>query len=133
MDRRQTIAQTLQDFEKRGELSICEDSLEDISQIVEIIRNIQDRGILASVAVDPAGIGEFVDALSEIQITPENKKVVGAPQGYAMMNALKTAERKLANGTLWHTDSSLMKWAVSNIKIEPTATAIRATSKTLEI
>lgn len=129
LERRQTIAPTLRDFAAKGELTIVSDELDDISQIIEIISDIKDRNLLASVAVDPAGIGEFVDALAEIQITPENKKVVGAPQGYAMMNALKTAERKLANGTLWHGDSSLMKWAVSNIKIEPTATAIRATKQ----
>ena len=129
LERRQTIAPALRDFAARGELTIVEDSLEDISQIVEIIKDIKERNLLASVAVDPAGIGEFVDALAQIQITPENKQVVGAPQGYAMMNALKTAERKLANGTLWHADSKLMNWAVGNIKIEPTATAIRATKQ----
>jgi phage terminase large subunit-like protein len=81
------------------------------------------------VAVDPAGLGEFIDALAKIQITPENKKVIGAPQGYQMMNAIKTSERKLANGTLWHSDSGLMNWCIGNVKIEPTATAIRATKQ----
>jgi phage terminase large subunit-like protein len=129
LERRQTIASTLRDFQACGELTIVSDELDDVSAIVEIIAGIKKRGILASVAVDPAGIGEFVDALASIQITPENKEVVGAPQGYAMMNAIKTCERKLANGTLWHAGSSLMAWAVGNVKIEPTATAIRATKQ----
>lgn len=129
LDRRQTIASTLRDFEINGELTIVSDELGDVSAIVEIIADIKSRGLLASVAVDPAGIGEFVDALSAIRITPENKEVIGAPQGYAMMNAIKTAERKLANGTLWHGGSALMAWAVGNVKIEPTATAIRATKQ----
>jgi phage terminase large subunit-like protein len=55
--------------------------------------------------------------------------VVGAPQGYGMMNALKTAERKLANGTLWHHDNALLAWCISNVKVEATATAIRATKQ----
>jgi len=46
-----------------------------------------------------------------------------------MMNAVKSAERRLANGTLWHSGSKLMAWCVSNVKIEPTATAIRATKQ----
>jgi len=79
--------------------------------------------------IDPAGLGEFVDALGLIGLTPENKGVLGAPQGYAMMNAIKTAERKLANGTLKHSGSSLAAWCASNVKIEPTATAIRATKQ----
>lgn len=44
-----------------------------------------------------------------------------------MMNAIKTAERKLINGTLHHDGSAMMAWCIGNIKIEPTATAIRAT------
>ena len=46
-----------------------------------------------------------------------------------MMNALKTGERKLANGTLLHADQPLMDWCVANLKIEATATAIRATKQ----
>jgi phage terminase large subunit-like protein len=129
LSRRQSIASRLEDFAKRGELTIVEDELDDISEIVDLVRTIKQAGKLAAVAVDPAGIGEFIDALAAIQVTPESKQVIGAPQGYGMMNALKTAERKLANGTLWHSDCALMDWAVGNIKIEPTATAIRATKQ----
>jgi len=46
-----------------------------------------------------------------------------------MMNAIKTAERKLANGTLWRSQCALMAWCVGNLKIEPTATAIRTTKQ----
>lgn len=129
LERRQTIAPALRDFAEAEELTIVSDELADISEIVELINNIKEAGILAGVAVDPACIGELVDELAQIGVTPENKKVVGAPQGYAMMNALKTAERKLANGTLHHSGLALMTWAVGNIKIEPTATAIRATKQ----
>jgi phage terminase large subunit-like protein len=129
LQRRQTIAATLQDFAKAGELTIVSDELEDISAIVEIVADIKRRGILTAVAVDPAGIGSLIDSLAAVQVTIEGKQVIGAPQGYQMMNAIKSAERKLANGTLWHSKSDLMRWAVSNVKIEPTATAIRATKQ----
>ena len=46
-----------------------------------------------------------------------------------MMNAIKTSERKLENGSLRHAKSSLMDWCVGNVKIEPMATAIRATKQ----
>jgi phage terminase large subunit-like protein len=129
LQRRQTIASALEDFAARGELTIVDDELADISEIVAIIADIKDRTLLASVAVDPAGIGEFVDALAEIRVTPEAKNIVGAPQGYQLMNAIKTCERKLLNGTLRHSGSELMAWCVGNLKIEPTATAIRATKQ----
>lgn len=129
LDRRKGIAEALLDFSNSGELSIVGDALADISEIVELIGDIHNRGLLASVAVDPAGIGEFVDALADAGIRQEDKRVTGAPQGYAMMNAIKTAERKLANGTLVHGGSGLMAWCVGNLKIEPTATAVRATKQ----
>lgn len=127
MDRRKSIAARLRDFERVGALTILDDELGDIAAIVEIVQDVKSRGKLASVSADPAGLGELIDALAEIDVTPENGQVIGAPQGYAMMNAIKTTERKLVNGTFWHNGSALMSWCVSNIKIEPTATAIRAT------
>lgn len=129
LDRRKAIASRLRDFEREGSLVIVGDELADVSAIVEIVGEVKSRGLLASVAVDPAGLGELVDALAEIDVTPENGQLVGAPQGIMAMNAIKTAERKLTNGTLWHDGSALMAWAVGNLKIEPTATAIRATKQ----
>ncbi len=127
LQRRQTIAATLQDFAKAGELTIVTDQLEDLSAIVEIAADCKRRGILACVAVDPSGNGATVDSLRTVGITVEEKQVVGVPQGYPLMNAIKSTERKLANGTLWHGKSGLMRWAVSNIKIEHMATSIRPT------
>jgi len=130
--RRQSIAQVLTDAKEAGELTIVDDELDDVSQIVAKIMEVKDRGILSKVAVDAAGLGELVDALAaeDVGITEENELLAAAPQGFGMMNAIKTAERKLTNGTLWHSPSKLMAWCVSNLKIEPTATAIRATKAT---
>ena len=127
LERRKSIAARLRDFEREGTLTICNDDLDDISDIVEIAQDVKARGKLVSVAADPAGLGAFVDALADVGITPENGMVIGAPQGGYLMNAIKTAERKLVNGTFWHDGSELMAWCVGNLKIEATATTIRAT------
>lgn len=129
LDRRKSIAAVLQDFAHAGELTIVDDALDDISAIVAVIEQVKEAGLLGGVAVDPAGLGEFVDAMAAIDVTQENKLLIGIGQGYRMMNAIKTAERRLANGTLKHTGSSIMAWCVGNLKIEPTATAIRATKQ----
>jgi len=140
LERRQTIASKLLEFEEAGDLVMLDDGeMEggwpaDIAQIVDIIVQIRDAGLLVCVAVDPAGLGELIDALDAVGITQDNREqgfnyVIGAPQGFAMMNALKTAERKLANGTLQHADQPMMDWCVGNIRIEATATAIRATKQ----
>ena len=129
LERRKSIAARLLQAQGDGELTIVEHATEDIEEIVELIGDIDRRRLLACVAVDPAGLGEFIEALRAIKITQEGDKVAGAPQGYAMMNAIKTAERKVENGTLKHAPSKLMDWCVGNVKIEPTATAIRATKQ----
>ena len=102
---------------------------QDIAELAAIVKGVLDLGILAEVAVDPAGLGLIVDALDAIGITEDNKLLVGVRQGYALMNAIKTSERRLANGTFWHSPSRCMDWCVANVKIEPTATAIRATKQ----
>ncbi|MCW2195047.1 phage terminase large subunit-like protein [Bradyrhizobium elkanii] len=130
LDRRPAIAPRLTDFENAGDLTIVDDELDDVSRIVRIIKLVKDRGLLGGVAVDPAGLGEFTDALDEIGVTVDAKLLFGAPQGFGMMNAIKTCERKLASGTLRHAPSAMMDWCVANLKIEPTATAIRATKQT---
>jgi phage terminase large subunit-like protein len=127
LERRKSIAARLQTAQAAGELTIVEHAAEDIEQIVGLIADIDARKLLACVAVDPAGLGEFVEALREIKITQEGDRLVGVPQGYQLMNAIKTTERKVENGSIKHAPSALMDWCVGNIKIEPTATAIRAT------
>lgn len=129
LELRKSIAPKLLEFADDGDLTIVDDELADISEIISIIADINGRGLLAAVAVDPAGLGELIDELAGIGIKAENKQVIGAPQGFAMMNAIKTAERKAANGTLWHAPSKMMDWCVGNVKIEPLATAIRATKQ----
>lgn len=131
LTRRKAIASKLTDLASEGYLTITDDALEDLASIVEIIKGVKDRGVLAGVAVDPAGLGEIIEALAvpEVDITQDNGLLFGVPQGYAMMNAIKTAERRLKSGMLKHTGGPLMGWCVSNLKIEPTATAIRATKQ----
>lgn len=129
LQRRKTIASKLRDFAEAEELTIVDDELDDVSEIIEIISRIKDAGLLACVAVDPAGLGEMVEGLDEIGVTQEDGLLIGVPQGYQLMNAIKTSERKLANGTLLHSGATIMQWCVSNLKIEPTATAIRATKQ----
>lgn len=140
LERRKSIETKLLDFDAVGDLVLFEwdndsgDLGPDIDEIVALIGRIKESGLLCCVAVDPAGIGDIVDALAEIDIVEDNKAhgsnyITGVSQGYALMNAIKTAERKLASGALRHADQPLMDWCVANLKIEPTATAIRATKQ----
>ncbi|MBP8234619.1 MAG: terminase large subunit [Rhizorhabdus sp.] len=130
LDRRPKIVSKLRDFEKAKELIIVSDELGDITDIVALIERVMAAGLLGSVCVDPAGLGEMVEALAQIGVTLESGLLLGVPQGFALMNSIKTCERKLANGTMRHCGAALGAWCVGNLKIEPTATAIRATKQT---
>lgn len=128
LERRKSIASRLEDFARAGELTIIDAKHDDVDEMAAIIKRVNEAGLLAAVALDPEGpYGELVDALAEIEVTEQGNQIVGVPQGYKLMNAIKSSERKLANGTFWHAKSSLMDWCVGNVKIEATATAIRAT------
>jgi phage terminase large subunit-like protein len=128
LQRRQTIAADLQSFAADGELTIVDDRLDDVTAIIEVVDRIKKAKKLHCVAIDAEGpYGEFVDALAEIDV--KDDAVQGIGQGYRLMNAIKSTERKLANGTFWHAPSRLMDWCIKNVRIEATATAIRATKQ----
>lgn len=131
LERRKSIATKLQDFAKRGELTIVSDELDDASGIVAHIVQCDEAGILHAVALDTEGpYAELVDALAEVGITAEEGgRIKGVKQGIYLMGAIKGAGRKVANGTLIHSGSSMMNWCISNLKIEATPTAIRATKQ----
>jgi phage terminase large subunit-like protein len=128
LTKRKTIAGRLLDFERDGYLTIVDDGLDDVSEIIEYIQKVKDAGILHSVAVDPYGLGLFVDALDAIGITQDSKgtKLVGVGQGTKLMSAINSSARMLAAGILFHSKDDCMTWAVGNLKIEATAAAIMA-------
>lgn len=134
LERRKSIASTLLGFEKAEELIIIDDNIEgegvipDIPSIVAVVKQIDDAGLLSCVAMDPEGLGAMVDALGEIGVRADDKRLIGIDQrGHKIMNALRSIERKLVDGSFRHSDSGLMNWCVENLKIEATATAFRPT------
>ena len=51
-------------------------------------------------------------------------RIVGISQGWKLTGAIKTAECKLADGSLRHGGQGLMSWAVGNARVEPKGNAI---------
>ncbi|XUM25060.1 terminase large subunit (plasmid) [Bradyrhizobium oligotrophicum S58] len=97
----------------------------DIRFVIELVARIRDLGLLAQVGVDAAGIGAIVDALAGIGITQEAETLDAVRQGIALMGAVKTVERKLADHSFRHGDSPLLAWCVANVKVVQTPTAMR--------
>lgn len=127
LERRKSEASKLLDFAQAGELTIVDDLGEDITDIVEIVKRVEDAGLLAQVGVDPVGIAALVDALDEIGINGD--RIVGVSQGYRLMGAIKTIERKLVDGSLVHGGQRLMAYCVGNARIEQRGNAILVTKQ----
>jgi phage terminase large subunit-like protein len=97
----------------------------DIQFVVDLVKRISDLGLLAQVGVDAAGIGAIVDALEKIGVTQDAETLDAVRQGIALMGAIKTVERKLADGKFRHGAQELLSWCVGNLIIVPTPTAMR--------
>jgi hypothetical protein len=80
-----------------------------------------------AIGVDPAGVGGIVDAIVASGIDFE--RITGISQGWKLGGAIKTAERKLAGGELWHAGEPFMAWCVGNAKVEPRANGILITKQ----
>lgn len=112
---RKSEAQRLRDFEEGGDLSVSQVGL-DMTELGDIVEEVEDSGLLDNIGVDQAGIGSVVDEITSRGIAHE--RIVGIPQGWKLMGAIKTTERKLAAGEFFHGNSPLIGWTVSNAKTE---------------
>ena len=127
LDRRKEIAPRLLDFAAQGDLVIVDELGRDAEEVAATVFEIEQTGLLDKVGVDPAGVGAILDALVAAGVPQE--KIVGISQGWRLGAAIKTAERKLAEGTLKHAGQPLMAWCVGNAKVEPRANSILITKQ----
>lgn len=127
LERRKSEASRFRDFAKDGDLTLVTEMGEDAYQVAEIVARCEESGLLDKVGCDPAGLGGILAALVEAEVPQE--KVVGISQGWKMTGAIKTAERKLAEGGMVHGGRPMMSWCVGNAKIEPRGNAIVITKQ----
>lgn len=127
LERRKEIAPRLHDFAKQGDLTLVKNIGDDVYEVAEIVARCESSGLLDKIGCDPAGLGGILDALVEAEVPEE--KVIGISQGWKMTGAIKTAERKLAEGVLVHGGQELMAWSVGNARVEPRGNAIVITKQ----
>lgn len=127
LERRKSEISKLKDFESAGELTIVRRVGEDVEQVAEYVSRIFLAELLDKIGIDPSEVGQILDALSEAGIPEE--AVTGVSQGWKLGGAIKTTERKLAEGVLLHGGQSLMAWCVGNARVEPRGNAILITKQ----
>ncbi|MFJ2456443.1 terminase large subunit [Pseudomonas protegens] len=127
LERRKAEAPRIRDFANDGHLTLVERIGDDVDQIAELVAQVEEAGLLDQVGLDPVGIGAILDALEARGIPRE--KIGGVKQGYTLGGAIKTAERKLAEGGLWHGGQPMMAWCCGNARVEPRGNAILITKQ----
>lgn len=127
LERRKEIAPRLLDFAKTGDVVIVQDMGDDVQQVAAIVWQCEESGLLDKVGCDPAGLGGILDGMVEAGVPEE--KMVAVSQGWKLTGALKTTERKLAEGVLCHGGQALMNWCVGNAKIVPAGNAVIITKQ----
>lgn len=127
LERRKSEASRFKDFERDGDLTIVELIGEDVEEVADYIDQVESSGLLDNMGVDQAGIGAIVDAIVAKEIPQD--RIVGIPQGWRLVGAIKTTERKCAAGALKHSGSDMMAWCVGNAKVEPRGNAVLITKQ----
>ena len=127
LERRKDITPRLQDFATEGHLVMVEMIGDDLEEVAELSARVEKAGLLDQIGVDPAGIGGTIDALVAAGIPQE--KIIGISQGWKLGGAIKTTERKLAEGGLVHGGQTMMNWCCGNARVEPRGNSILITKQ----
>ena len=125
--RRKSEAARFHDFARDGHLTLVKAIGDDVTEVAELVARVEMAGLLDKVGVDPAGVGAILDALVAAEVPEE--KVIGISQGWKLGGAIKTTERRLAEGGLVHGGQPLMNWCCGNARVEPRGNSILITKQ----
>lgn len=136
LDRRKQEAAQLQDFAEDGDLVLVDEVGADTAELAEIVARIYASGKMNAgepekptpmIGLDPVGVGAILEAL--VQAGIPQALVIGISQGWKLNAAIKTAERKLAEGVLVHGGQPLMAYSLSNARVEQKGNAVVITKQ----
>jgi phage terminase large subunit-like protein len=122
MKRHKQEASRFNDFKNDGDLTIVDRIGQDVEGVADVCARVEASGLLDKIGVDPHGLGGIMSAIEGAGVPAD--MIIGISQGWRMSGAVKTAERKLAEGALIHGGQPLMTWCVSNAKVEPRGNAV---------
>ena len=114
LERRQSIAPTLEGFAKDGDLIIVENIGDETEQVAQLCKQVEDSGKLDQIGLDPLGIGTLIEELDAVEIPSD--KIIGVSQGFKMSGYIKTSEIKIAKKQLIHASQPMMTWSVGNAR-----------------
>ena len=133
LERRKSEVSKYRDFEKDGDLDIVAEVEQGIKAVGDIVRKLDNSGLLDRIGVDPSGTGLIADELENGDEKGDGKidhdRIVGISQGWRLNSAIKTMEVKVASRSIIHSGSRMMQWCVGNARVEPKGNAILITKQ----
>lgn len=135
LERRKDIAETLRDFIRDGDLVLCDRATQDVDEAAAICADLRDAGVLpekSGIGLDPMCVAALLDALAAREMQPDQDggPLTSVRQGIHLSPASWGLERKLKDGTFWHSGQPLMAWCVGNAKVEQKGNAVSITKQT---
>lgn len=124
-DKRRTI-NSYDDFISAGELTLFQDGAGDLAEIVEVVRQAAGTGKLSLVGIDSYCAPDTTEGLNSLSVD-----VQSVPQGWKLTPAITWIERLLADGTLKHNGSRLLRWNVANSVVTRQGNAISINKSTV--
>ena len=128
---RPQIADRLQDFVNQGDLVLAEPG-EDALQMADLVKKVNDTGLLAGIGIDPAKIASLQNALianKVLEPDPDPDFFVKVRQGWSLYDAILNVERSLAEGRYSHASQPLVDWSVGNAKVVLRSNALLVTKE----
>lgn len=132
-ERRQEIVPNLKQFIREGDLVLCEEPTQDITEVGDLCVKVRSSGLLPTVngiGMDRLGLPGLIDELiaRQFDIVENGGTITAVQQGGYLNPAIMGMERKLNDGTLIHAGQNILAWCVGNAKIELKGSA-RAVTK----
>jgi phage terminase large subunit-like protein len=116
-EQRKSIAPSLRDFERDGDLVVEKTGEEQAASAAKICRRVFDSGLLPEqdgIGLDSAGVALLLDALQEEGL--EDPLVKAVLQGWKLQTAVSTVPLKLEDRRFLHGDQAIMAWSIGNAK-----------------
>lgn len=118
VERFKSEAQRWADFEAAGDLTVVDEVGDDVDEVVAIVSEVHDTGLLHQVGLDPAGSAKVLHEALMLDAGLPEGLFVGIGQGWRLVGVMKLIERRLAARTLWHNGSDLMRYCAGNARVE---------------
>jgi phage terminase large subunit-like protein len=124
---------TVNDYDgyvRAGELTIFDGGAGDVEGIAEVVETVAATGKLVAIGIDSYGAAGMVEAL-EGALKSNAVEIVSVPQSWKLTPAITWCERRLADGVLSHSGSTMLRWNVGNATVTRRGNAVSISKDTI--